>query len=171
MAGTCVAGLTWDAVSPEPGAGVPDGVSLSWSWDQQSQQGGGQNVKHRLLRVVRRLFQYEALLTGGPQGGRMQRPGGESGGAAPAERRGTPGLPLWLDGRAGRRRRVGRVKGRHPQSGGALTSPSYLVRNRTLGPPLENNPEIPPSSRDEGLHLLHGLATNLATSLQTPQEA
>ena len=118
MAGTCVAGLTWDAVSPEPGAGVPDGVSLSWSWDQQSQQGGGQNVKHRLLRVVRRLFQYEALLTGGPQGGRMQRPGGESGGAAPAERRGTPGLPLWLDGRAGRRRRVGRVKGRHPQSGG-----------------------------------------------------
>ena len=34
-----------------------------------------------------------------------------------------------------------------------------------------NNPEIPPSSRDEGLRLLHGLATNLATSLQTPQEA
>ena len=34
---------------------------------------------------------------------------------------------------------------------GSLTSPSYLVRNRTLGPPLENNPEIPPSSRDEGL--------------------
>ncbi|KAJ1069528.1 hypothetical protein K5549_021480, partial [Capra hircus] len=30
---------------------------------EQSQQGGGQNVKHRLLRVVRRLFQYEALLT------------------------------------------------------------------------------------------------------------
>ena len=29
----------------------------------------------------------------------------------------------------------------------------------------------PPSSRDEGLRLLHGLATNLATSLQTPQEA
>src|SRR5574341_781404 len=38
---------------------------------------------------------------------------------------------------------------------GSLTSPSYLVRNRTLGPPLENNPEIPPSSRDEGLRLLH----------------
>src|SRR5574337_968500 len=37
---------------------------------------------------------------------------------------------------------------------GSLTSPSYLVRNRTLGPPLENNPEIPPSSRDEGLRLL-----------------
>src|SRR5574340_645355 len=28
-----------------------------------------------------------------------------------------------------------------------------------------------PSSRDEGLRLLHGLATKLATSLQTPQEA
>ena len=52
-----------------------------------------------------------------------------------------------------------------------LTSPSYLVRNRTLGPPLENNPKIPPSSRDEGLRLLRGLETNLATSLQTPQEA
>src|SRR5574337_807938 len=54
---------------------------------------------------------------------------------------------------------------------GSLTSPSYLVRNRTRGPPLENNPEIPPSSREEGLRLLHGLATILATSLQTPQEA
>ena len=41
------------------------------------------------------------------------------------------------------------------------TSPSYLVRNRTLGLPLENNPEIPASSRDEGLRLLHGLETNL----------
>ena len=30
---------------------------------------------------------------------------------------------------------------------------------------------IPPSSRDEGLRLLHGLETSLATSLQTPQEA
>uniref|UniRef100_G1PF24 FYVE, RhoGEF and PH domain containing 5 n=1 Tax=Myotis lucifugus TaxID=59463 RepID=G1PF24_MYOLU len=29
----------------------------------QSQQGGGQNVKHRLLRVVQRLFQYQVLLT------------------------------------------------------------------------------------------------------------
>ena len=48
---------------------------------------------------------------------------------------------------------------------GSRTSPSYLVRNHTLGPPLENSPEIPPSSRDEGLRLLHGLATNLATSL------
>src|SRR5574337_357972 len=48
---------------------------------------------------------------------------------------------------------------------GSLTSPSYLVRNRTLGPPLENNPEIPPSSRDEGLRLLHGLETNLEACL------
>ena len=31
--------------------------------------------------------------------------------------------------------------------------------------------QIPPSSRDEGLRLLHGLETNLAASLQTPQEA
>src|SRR5574337_994683 len=30
---------------------------------------------------------------------------------------------------------------------GSLTSPSHLVRNRTLGPPLENHPETPPSSR------------------------
>ncbi|XP_070319640.1 FYVE, RhoGEF and PH domain-containing protein 5 isoform X2 [Odocoileus virginianus] len=29
----------------------------------ESQQGGGQNVKHQLLRVVRRLFQYQVLLT------------------------------------------------------------------------------------------------------------
>src|SRR5574341_1072862 len=45
----------------------------------------------------------------------------------------------------------------------------WLGRNDVL--PLENNPEIPPSSRAEGLRLLHGLETNLATSLQTPQEA
>ena len=43
--------------------------------------------------------------------------------------------------------------------------------SKVVSPPLENNPEIPPSSREEGLRLLHGLATNLATSLQTPQEA
>ena len=36
---------------------------------------------------------------------------------------------------------------------------------------LENKPDTPPSSRDEGCRLLHGLETNLATSLQTPQEA
>ena len=47
----------------------------------------------------------------------------------------------------------------------------YIIINRTLGPPLENNPEIPPSSRDEGLRLLHGLETDLAAALQTPQKA
>ena len=53
-----------------------------------------------------------------------------------------------------------------------LTDLAVVPREkRTLGPPLENNPKTPPSSRDEGLRLLHGLATNLATSLQTPQEA
>ena len=36
---------------------------------------------------------------------------------------------------------------------------------------LEKNHVVPPSSQDEGLRLLHGLETNLATSLQTPQEA
>src|SRR5574337_1134676 len=51
---------------------------------------------------------------------------------------------------------------------GSLTSPSHLVRNRTLGSPLENNPEPPPSSRLEGLRLLYGLETSLSTSLQTP---
>ena len=39
-------------------------------------------------------------------------------------------------------------------------------RNRTQWPPLENNPETPPSSRVEGLRLLYGLETNLSTSLQ-----
>ena len=53
----------------------------------------------------------------------------------------------------------------------SLSSPSYLARNRTLGPPLGNNPEPPPSSRLEGLRLLYGLETNLSTSLQTPQVA
>src|SRR5574342_227684 len=53
---------------------------------------------------------------------------------------------------------------------GSLTSPSYLARNRTLGPPLENNPEPPPSSRLEGLRLLYGLETSLSTSVQTPQQ-
>ena len=35
----------------------------------------------------------------------------------------------------------------------------------------DTHPYYTPSSRDEGLRLLHGLATSLATSLQTPQEA
>ena len=30
---------------------------------------------------------------------------------------------------------------------GSLTLPSHVVRKRTLGPPLENHPETPPSSR------------------------
>ena len=30
---------------------------------------------------------------------------------------------------------------------GSLTSPSYLVRKRTLGPPLENNPKTPVIAR------------------------
>src|SRR5574341_1473837 len=46
---------------------------------------------------------------------------------------------------------------------GSLTSPSYLVRNRTLGPPLENNPEIPSSSRD----LLHSFTSSLLHALRT----
>src|SRR5574337_781472 len=54
---------------------------------------------------------------------------------------------------------------------GSLTLPSYLGRIRILRPRLENNPETPPSSRNEGLRLLYDLETNLATSLQTPQEA
>src|SRR5574337_1013991 len=33
---------------------------------------------------------------------------------------------------------------------GSLTSPSHLVRNRTLGPPLKNHTETPPSSRRGG---------------------
>src|SRR5574340_234933 len=32
---------------------------------------------------------------------------------------------------------------------GSLTSPSYLVRNRTLGPPLESNHEIPVAIREQ----------------------
>ena len=58
-----------------------------------------------------------------------------------------------------------------------VTTVPFTIRHTVLyvtimlGPPLENNPEIPPSSRDEGLRLLHGLETNLAASLQTPQEA
>ena len=54
---------------------------------------------------------------------------------------------------------------------GSLSSPSYLGRIRILRPRLENNPETPPSLRNEGLRLLYDLETNLATSLQTPQEA
>ena len=47
---------------------------------------------------------------------------------------------------------------------------SCCLEKPHTGAALENNPETPPSSRDEGRRLLHGLETNLATSLQTPQE-
>src|SRR5574341_106360 len=46
---------------------------------------------------------------------------------------------------------------------GSLTSPSYLVRNPHWGRRSRTTPRFPPSSRDEGLRLLHGLETNLAT--------
>ena len=46
----------------------------------------------------------------------------------------------------------------------------YFVRNSTLAPQLEKTHETPPSSRDEGLLFLHGLKSNLETSLQTPKE-
>ena len=47
---------------------------------------------------------------------------------------------------------------------------SYLVRNPTLGPPLEKNPETPASSFDDSLRFSHGLEPNPDSSLQTPQE-
>ena len=48
-------------------------------------------MKHRLLRVVRRLFQYQVLLTGKPSGWQVPGPSEERGGEAPAEQRGRPG--------------------------------------------------------------------------------
>ena len=77
------------------------------SWEQQSQQGGGQNVKHRLLRVVQRLFQYQVLLTGGPHR-RSRCTGLVRGGEAPAEGLRRPGKvcdetsPPTVAGRCGR---------------------------------------------------------------------
>ena len=47
----------------------------------------------------------------------------------------------------------------------------HSLRPGEVDCPCRSDSEGPPSSRDEGLRLLHGLATNLATSLQTPQEA
>ena len=47
----------------------------------------------------------------------------------------------------------------------------YHLWGRTESDTTEVTSQFPPSSRDEGLRLLHGLETNLATSLQTPQEA
>jgi len=53
---------------------------------------------------------------------------------------------------------------------GSLSLASYLVRSPTLGPPLEKNPESPPSSRDEGLRFPHVLERNPDSTFQTPQE-
>ena len=36
---------------------------------------------------------------------------------------------------------------------------------------MDATPKLPRHRGDEGLRLLHGLEANLATSLQTPQEA
>src|SRR5574340_230572 len=55
----------------------------------------------------------------------------------------------------------------YPGSGAMTRSPSPLAWR----PDFPGAPRDSPSSRAEGLRLLHGLETNLATSLQTPQEA
>ena len=74
---------------------------------------------------------------------------------------GVPDLPVAPQDEAG----LTRMETRRPwrPTRGSLTSPSYLVRNRTLGPPLENNPEIPPSSRE--------LETEVATEKAKPRMA
>ena len=54
---------------------------------------------------------------------------------------------------------------------GSLTSPSYLVETAPWGRRSRTTPRLPRHRGDEGLRLLHGLEANLATSLQTPQEA
>src|SRR5574341_1231275 len=53
--------------------------------------------------------------------------------------RGMPSFPSQLEWKIGLPWRPTR---------GSLTSPSYLVRKRTLGPPLENNPKTPPRSEE-----------------------
>ena len=53
-----------------------------------------------------------------------------------------------------------------------LTDLAVVPREKPhTGAAAREQPRDSPSSREEGLRLLHGLATNLATSLQTPQEA
>ena len=53
-----------------------------------------------------------------------------------------------------------------------LTDLAVVPREKAhTGAAAREQPQDSPSSRDEGLRLLHGLETNLATSLQTPQEA
>ena len=54
---------------------------------------------------------------------------------------------------------------------GSLTSPAHVVRNAPWGRRTRTTPGLPRHRGDEGLRLLHGLEANLATSLQTPQEA
>lgn len=89
------------------------------SWEQQSQQGGGQSVKHRLLRVVQRLFQYQVLLTGGPHR-RSRCTKLVWGGEAPAEGWGRPGKvcdetsPPTVAGRGGRKDAVTPCRGARP---------------------------------------------------------
>src|SRR5574338_298163 len=56
---------------------------------------------------------------------------------------------------------------------GSLTSPSYLVRNRTLGPALENNPEIPVATREQsGLLCFHsrGMPVSPGASGMQPRD-
>ena len=55
---------------------------------------------------------------------------------------------------SGSLRGQGSFLGPYRPTRGSLTSPSYLARNRTLGPPLENNPEPPPSSVVPSNHLI-----------------
>ena len=55
------------------------------------------------------------------------------------------------------------IPGQHKGSDGVLEPESHPV--------LGTTPSLPRHRGDEGLRLLHGLEANLATSLQTPQEA
>ena len=76
-------------------------------------------------------------------------------------------------------REPGRAPPRHAH--GDLTSlapherlPEILVvswEKTPKGTHLEETPETPPSSRAEGLLLLHGLESNPGSSLQTEEEA
>ena len=54
---------------------------------------------------------------------------------------------------------------------GGLVSSSCLGRKPPRAPQLEETPEMPPSSRAEGLLFLHGLESKPGSSLQTEEEA
>ena len=54
---------------------------------------------------------------------------------------------------------------------GSLRSSSCLGRKPPRAPQLEETPETPPSSRAEGLLLLHGQESNPGSSLQTEEDA